>query len=298
MTQAIAVEASIAPKGPRQPSRQLWPIWLAGAVVLLCSFVLVLLLNFPLESLRKRIEQEIGRGGSVNISIGELGFSLPPGVAAKQIVLTPNQPGAPVLKIERLEISPRWSSLTGENPAANFEASLYGGRVTGQIARNGSLQARAKGLNLSHSFAELSGAQLSALAEATIMTQGPLFSSSGTLEGSLSLRDLNAQGLEALPLGTDSLSLGTLNAKFAGRSRSLKLTETTLSGDSLEMTTDGSIFIGDSPEKTRLALQIKLRPSSNLPSAVQDLFIFLPKAGRDGFHNLRISGTLANPSVK
>lgn len=293
------IEEPMAPaKTPPQRAGRPWALWFCALAVFILSYLISLLFNLPLETLKTRIEQEVGANAPLKLEIGELSLHWPPGIAARALALRPRDPAVPELQIDELVLTPVWSGLFGETPAVNLGARLLGGAIEGTLAADGRTELQGQGLLLRFDVPQLSGTTLEGIASLRLSTQGALFSSNATASLELNLRDLQAQGLQTLGLGTEALQLGTLSAQLDGRARSFKFEELNLAGPTLQLTGDGSLFVGATPETTRLAMQLKLRPDSGMPASLRDLFLLMPRPGRDGFYNLRVSGTLANPQVK
>jgi type II secretion system protein N len=273
--------------------------FLLGSLVLLfISFVLGFYLFFPGDLLRVRLQQELAANSPLDIEVEEVSLRFPPGLMARQIHLQTGQPNRPPLFITDTVLAPSWTTMFSRNPGVAFRSSIGGGRVHGTIRRSGALEADfaqiafAEPLAANSSLAlagTISKGQLSAIVPQTANSDSRL---TATLE------QVRLTGLEGFGVSSGALSLGTLVLQGSGKGNNYKIDQLESTGGDLEVSGGGTILLAPTAERSRLNLSLTLRPAATLDANLKELLSLLVKPARDGSLRLRITGTLASPSLQ
>ncbi len=291
------------PRLPQRPAKSTGPLltwerirfYLIGLALMLIAFVAGFYFFFPNEVLRERLEREIVRGAKVDVRIGELSLLFPPGLKAERIRLPLTLPGRTALDIDTASAQPLWLSVLSGNPGAAFQARLLGGEITGRARQNGFLDVQAGQLAFSQPLMEGSALELSgALNEARFTgTLPPAGTNESRLE--LLLSDLQLKGLESLAATNGTMLLGRLVCKAEGRGNNLRIEQLEMNGGVMQVTGTGSLMLNQPIARSRINLNLTMRPAANFDRTLRDLLGLFANAGRDGSYTLRISGTLATP---
>jgi type II secretion system protein N len=273
-------------------------LFVLGSLVLLAvSFVLGFYLFFPGDLLKGRLEVELAARSPLDIEVEEVSLRFPPALKARQIYLT-TQPNRQPLLIAEAVLAPSWATLFSSNPGMVFRSTVSGGRVQGTIRRSGALEAEvsqvafAEPLVANSSLAlagTISRGQLSAVVPPTANSDSRL---------AVTLDQVRLTGLEGFGASSDALSLGTLVLQGSGKGNSYKIDQLESSGGDLEVSGGGTILLAETAERSRLNLSLTLRPAATLDANLKELLSLFAKPARDGSLRLRVTGTLANPSLQ
>lgn len=274
-------------------------LFLLGSLVLLfVSFVLGFYLFFPGDLLRARLQEELAARSPLEIEVEEVSFRFPPALMARQIHLQTGQPNRPPLLITDTVLAPSWSSLFSSNPGMVFRSSIGGGRIEGTIRRSGALEADV----VQVAFAEPLMAN-SALALAGTISRGQLSAmvpqtANSDTRLTVTLNQVRLTGLEGFGVSSGALSLGTLVLQGSGKGNNYKIDQLESSGGDLEVSGGGTLLLANTAERSRVNLSLTLRPAATLDANLKEMLSLFVKPARDGSLRLRITGTLANPSLQ
>ncbi len=271
---------------------------LIALVLLFVSFAISLYLFFPSDALKERVEWEVRTQTPAQLQIGKLDLEFPLSFKGRDVVVKDGIPGRPSLEIASAVLKPAWGTLVGSNPGISFQAEFQGGRVEGTARKKGDLQAYLKGVRFNEPL--MKGSSMTAagtLAEGHFKGAVPLRNGTET-ELDLRFEQVQVNGLDAIGAGASALSLGTVRLKASGRSNSLKVDEFVASGGELEASGSGSILVFNPMERSRINLNLELRPTQDMDSNLKEMLNLFLKPSRDGSSRLRITGTLASPAVR
>lgn len=265
----------------------------AALLAVLLGFVAGFILFFPAESLRPRLEQEAARRG-LRLSIGALETAFPAGLRAQRVTLAGSGSGkeAPSLSIERLTLSPDWSSLVLGRLAVDFDARLLGGTAEGSFSRSGRFALRGSDLAWRGALPGSAGGTLVAhLRRAEISGAWP-----ARADEALRLAiDCDQAAIEGLLGAKTPLNLGSIVLIGEGKGKDLRLSTIEASGGQLSVKGSGSLLLNQPLGRSPLNLALTLRAGAGLdPTLAELLTAFLPPAA-DGTSRLRLSGTLSSP---
>lgn len=280
-----------------RPRRQRSHLILGTLGVGLLGFLLGCFLFFPTTLLRDWLTAEVAAKTPCQLQVKSLGLRFPLGLTARDLVLSGG--GLPTaVKIDRLQITPSWLSLFSGNPGAAIEAELLGGDLSGEIHRNGDFTANGQGLILDLPL----GDKLPLTVVGTLRTlaaSGALPVAAGTVSKlQLTINELRLNGTKALGSGQDVLRLGTATLSANGQGNSFRIEELKCSGGDLALEAGGSLLLATPPTQSRLNLSLTLQPAASFDPALKDLLSVFGKPARDGSMRLRLTGSLAKPSLQ
>lgn len=268
-----------------------WVLGVAGAILLLLTFVAGFTLFFPAESLRPRLEAEAAKSG-LQVTIGALETVFPLGLAAQEVVIAGNNKELPGVKIDRVTLAPAWSRLLLGKVVVAYDAALLGGRIKGTLSRRGPLTLSGEDLSWRGPLPGLSGANLvTHLRSGEVSLFWPV-QADNPLHLAINFEQTSIEGI----FGSKSpLLIGNVTLNASGKGNDLRLTSLTASGGQLGIEGSGSIILNKPLGRSLLNLNLTLRGNTGLdPTLAELLAAFFPPAA-DGTSRLRLTGTLANP---
>jgi type II secretion system protein N len=279
-----------------------WGTVLLALVVLLLFFALGFRLFFPVDALRQRLEGEMSRRSGAQIEMQRLSLGLPLSLELQKIRIENRRPPLPAFDVDSVELTPGWLSLVSGDPGVEVRAELYDGELLLSLARSGHFALDLDALRLDRLPAvplletpvRLSGA-LSGQAQAS---EPPLRNRADT---TIELRIDNAAvtGLEPLGVASGKLALGNVQAKGKLQGRRLNIETLKAVGGDLGLDGEGNLLIGSDSARTRLNLQITLRPGTGLDPMLRDLLSLSgAKPASDGSYRFRLGGSLARPVMR
>lgn len=271
---------------------------LAALILLLAGFIAGFHLFFPSDTLRHRLEREIAARTPLAVEIDEVSPLFPLGLRAGGIRLGSGSPPEG-LTVTELQLTPLWRQLTGGNPGLAFRAQVLGGEVAGSWRKSGSIEATLRQLSFSTPVGAVAAPLLlrGELGEGELSGGYPL-AAAGDTRLALHFDRMELSGLTAFGLADDTLAIGSVELTGSGRGNALKIERLTASGGNLEVTAEGTVLLADPLERSRLNLNLVLRPGRQLDRALADLLELFAKADKDGSYRLRLTGVLTQPAIQ
>lgn len=285
-------------KAPKAPFvGQGLKFYLGALALLLVGFVAGFYIFFPTSVLQQRLEAEIAGRTPMDVRIKSASLLFPPGLQAKGIRLTGGSP-ASEFTVDQISLSPLWRTLLGKNPGLAFHSNVLGGQVAGNLRKDGSLSASLQSLTFSAPVGGALPIQLAGrLGKGDFQGALPLQSAAQT-SISLALEQIRVSGLAALGLSEDTLALGTVNLSGNGRGNAMKIERLSASGGNLEITGDGTVMLAEPLDRSRLNLNLVLRPGQQLDQTLADLLEVFAQPQPDGSFRLRLTGSLRSVTIQ
>jgi type II secretion system protein N len=271
-----------------------------GAVALLVVvFIVTLIVLFPGQALRDRAELVIYQQAGVRLDIGDLSIAPPLTLTLRNVRWQHDMVDWPPVNIPVARISPRWSSLFGANPGAQWSASLPVGSVQGHIFKDGTLNARLTGVGLAPFLPESFAYPIRGTLDGTIEASGDLMGDSGQAAFEFHMQQAAVAGLEGLGAAEGQFSLGRVILRGALQGRNLRVEELRAADGDLQVEGRGTLLIGNTPQGSRITAQIDLTPAPTLDPNLADLLLLTGVSpDRNGNYRLRLSGSLAAPVLR
>jgi type II secretion system protein N len=271
--------------------------YLGVLALLLTGFLAGFYLFFPTSALQQRLELEIAARTPLDARIEAVSLLFPPGLQAEGIRLAGGSPPTE-FTVNLVKLTPLWRTLTSGNPGFAFHAEVLGGQVDGSMRKSGSLVAQVQNLTFSAPVGEAFPIRLTGrLGKGEFAGALPLQTATET-RLNLGFDQFEISGLSALGLASDTLALGTVSLVGTGRATALKIDRLSASGGSLEVTGDGTVMLATPLDRSRLNLNLVLRPGRQLDKSLADLLELFAQAGPDGSFSLRLTGSLRQVSFQ
>lgn len=287
--------------GSNRP-KQAGPLFLhlTALLLFLLCFTGVALMSFPQTQLRNYAVGLIYRQTGQPITIGELSLSPLLRVKAKDISWQPKGKDWQPIVVDRLSLSPFWTSLFDKNPAGSFRASIAGGTVEGWASKIGSFSAELAGVNLAPFFTAGFPFPPSGKISGTVAAERQAGSGAAAYDFELAAEDLRVAGLDTLGLPEGGLALGRIKFRGKMKGRSLTVEELQNEGGDLSLAVRGTILIGARPGRSRLNLRVEIQPGgAALTPAFRDLLSLTGlKPDPEGGYKFRLAGTLTRPILR
>lgn len=280
-----------------RPRRQRSHLLLGTLGVGLIGFLAGCFLFFPTTLLRDWLVAEVAAKTPCQLEMKSIRLRFPLGLSARDLVLSGGGLPTP-LQVDRLQVTPRWFSLLSDNPGAVIAAELLGGELHGEIHRNGAFSARGQGLVLDLPLGEKLPLTVAGTLR-DLAASGDLPIAAGTASKlQLTINELRLNGAKTLGSAQDVLRLGTATLSATGQGNSFRIEELKCSGGDLALEAGGSLLLATPPPQSRLNLTLNLQPAASFDPALKDLLSVFGKPARDGSLRLRLTGSLAKPSLQ
>jgi type II secretion system protein N len=271
--------------------------WVAYTLYALVLTGALLYARFPADAVERYLVDRVARAApGTELVIGEIRPALPPGLVMEPVGLT--RADAPLVRLDRLQLTPALLSLLGDRPRTDVDARGLGGQVEGELilARTGdgavpeAAEAEWTNLNLSGlPFLQ----QLSPHA-VTGLLDGNLTYEAGEGEATLTVRDGGVVFTEPL-FNIPGVSFTRIDARLSlTGGRTLTLTECTLAGNQVGGSLSGTLTLSRPLESSSLNLTGELRPHPTLLAGLGDGAAMLLRQRR-GPIPFAIRGPLASP---
>ena len=280
-----------------KPSGARIKVTLIGLALLLVSFFISFYLFFPANALRGRIEKEVAARTPAELTIEQMALLFPPGLEGSGITVKTGNPQLKSVAVSDLVVKPLWTTLFSGNPGLALQARLFGGTLEGTVRHDGAIAAQLNRISFNEPLLAKSGIEL-----AGVLRQGsysgalPLRAQTAT-HLNLSLHNVRLTGLKAFGIAGGKLDLGTISLVGEGRGNSFRIETFKATGGNLEITGGGTVLVVTPLDRSRLNLNVVLRPGRNLDKNLTGLLNLVTKPARDGAYHLRIAGSLARPAI-
>jgi type II secretion system protein N len=266
-------------------------------ILFIVSTFISLWLFFPADVVQRRLVQEMMQTTGIKIQGDNASMLFPFGLKL-DLAIYPEVMELADLKVNNLHVSPAWKTLLSDSPALNFKGSIADGQFLAQAGQDGRLNINAQdvallGLQQPGNDYRLSGnltAELHAEELAADMTGQGRF----TIE----INDAQVLGLQKIGLPNNfAVGLVQLAGKFNQRRVSVERIVAT--GGVLGLSGGGTLLVGETPDQTRLNLNLRLYPHQTTPDSLRDMIKLTGiRPTADGSYLLRIGGTLAKPVIR
>ncbi len=272
-------------------------LFLLSLVLFLFSFWIALWASFPAEVLQGRLISEISQQTGLRMQGSNASLRFPLGLEFDLRVF-PEAPALAPIDLQQLQLTPAWGSLLRGAPQADLQGRLSGGTLDAQAGRNGDLQLQLRRVAIAPLQREEEPYRLAGELSGDLTAEQLSAAMTGKGQFVLQLRDSQVLGLDKLGL-PGSLSLGLLTLEGQFNQRRISIEKALLTEGALEMSGGGTLLLGETPEQTRLNLNVRLQPTSSTPSDLRDLLSLTGvKPTADGSYLLRLGGTLARPAIR
>jgi type II secretion system protein N len=218
---------------------------------------------FPADAVERFLVNRFKRNvPGAELIIGEVRPALPPGLVMTPVGVV--RADAPLVRLDRLRVTPALLSLIGDRPTADVSVRAFGGRLDGTVSlvrTNGGARAQAAeaafdGLDLS----EVDALELLSPHPVTGRLSGEARYDGGDGSALLTVTDGGVTFQEPL-FNVDSLHFARIEARLriAG-GRTLTLEECTLTGNQVGGALSGTLTLDRPLESSVLNLEGELRP--------------------------------------
>ena len=270
-------------------------IFLAGFALFLAGLILGLVLAFPGEILENRLVREIESNTDLEIELAELAISPLLKLQGQDGTIHTPSPLLPELRIDTFELSPLWLSLFSANPGLQWQSGLLGGELQALLHRDGRMNVTAENLQLDLPVQEGSDIRVTGrIRQAQVSSSAPLRRTTES-DVQLVVDNLRLGGVAGLQ---KDLVLGTLRLEATGQGTSFKITSLQAAEGDFVVEGRGSLLLGTNPASSRVNLRAEIRPTPTADPSLVELLNAFARQRPDGAHEVRLSGSLANPSLQ
>ena len=262
------------------------------AVITLVLFIIGLLVglffSFPQTKIKQQIISSFEKQGHVLVKQGDVQIGLL-GIEGVQFLIQPENLSLPAIPIDSFIISPQWMTLISKNPGIRLEMKSFGGDVSADVFRDGTLKALASQLDLSLILPEKQTVKLSGQLETmTLESTVPLQKSSPTVL-ELVFKNVSFQGENPFPF---SLNLGDVVLNGTGRGRSFEITSLRAVNGDLNLDGNGTFILARNFSSSRIKMKINIRPENQLDPTLLELLNLGARQAPDGSYDINLSGIL------
>lgn len=272
---------------------------LAAVLILAIAFFGTLLIFFPEQPLRDRIERTLSRQSGEEVTIGGLALIPPVGLRLTNIGWQPGNPDWPAVTVDTVRISPLWTTIVSGDSGAAIQATASPGTLEGRVTQNGNLEAAFAGIVLHSLFPADFNYLPEGIGGGHIKGSRMLLPDKRQAAFDLVIDQLAVNGLESLGASSGRLALGRMSVRGEVRGQTLDIQELRNSAGDVQVDGKAVLLLGSSPRLSRITARIDITPGPNLDPMLRDL---LPLSGikpdSQGTYRFRIGGTLAQPVLR
>ena len=270
---------------------------------LLCLFLFIVScafsfwIFFPADVVQRRLLQELSKRTDIEMRGDNATLLLPLGLKV-DLFIYPNRRGLADFKLGNLQMTPVWSRLLSADPAIKLNGRLASGVLSGEGDQKGDILLSLENVAILDLQQASLPYRISGALSGEFRGNGMADELTSHGEFTFVLKDSAILGLEKLGL-PGRLAVGTL--RLAGRfnQRRFSFEKVVLSGGALDLSGGGNILVGETPQQTRLNLNIRLQPTASTSELLQDMLKLTGvRPTTDGSYLMKIGGTLAKPSIR
>jgi len=272
-------------------------LFLLCLLLFIISSVFSFWIFFPADVVQRRLLQKLSDQTGVEMRGENATLLLPLGLSL-DLSVYPDREGLADFKLEELQLTPVWSRLFSTDPAIYLEGKLASGGVDGVGSQKGDVRLTLEEVSVLSLQQPDLPYRVSGILNGEFYGEDMTGQLSGRGEFAFIFKDGAILGLEKIGL-PGRLDIGTLRLAGKFNQRRFSLEKVVLNGGALDLSGGGNILLGETPEQTRLNLNIRLQPTSATSEALQDILKLTGvRPTTDGSYLLRIGGTLAKPVVR
>ncbi len=272
-------------------------LFLLCLLLFVVSSVLSFWVFFPADIVQRRLLQELSGQTGADMRGENATLLLPLGLSLDLFVY-PGKEGLADFTLEGLQITPVWSRLLSTDPAIQIDGKLASGKVDGEGSQKGDVRLNFKDVSVLSLQKPDLPYRVSGMLSGEFHGEDMTGQLNGRGEFTFIFKDGAVLGLERIGL-PGRLALGTLRLAGKFNQRRFSLEKVVLNGGVLDVSGGGNILVGETPEQTRLNLNIRLQPTAATSETLQDMLKLTGvRPTTDGSYLLRIGGTLAKPVVR
>lgn len=252
---------------------------------------------FPADLVQSRLVAEVSKQTGLQMRGHGAQMLFPFGLQLDLYVESRNDELADV-ELESLKVRPLWGSLFSDNPALTLDGGVSGGHANAIVGNSGLMSLKAENVELLPFLQPTSPYRLEGTLNGALQSDGLMDFASGKGDFSADLDQTAILGLQKIGL-PQRLNLGRVQLSGKFSERRLSIEKFVAAQGVLDLSGGGTLLVGDSPEQTRLNLNVRLHPTETTPESLRDLIQLAGgRPTRDGSYLLRIGGTLAKPVAR
>jgi len=269
---------------------------LAGAGLLLLGMLTGFYLFFPVEALRQRVIQEIETRTGAEVQIGQMALYPLLTLDASQISF--GLTGLPQpMQIKQLSLAPQWSTLLSSDPGVKLQAQLMGGLVNAEVLGAGMINAMATGLRFDLPLQKPMAMNITGKLDQTTVNAATRLDPETKTQLSLQLSDVSIGNLAFFKEDSPGIALGEIVLKVNGQGRAMKINALTAKGGDFSIRGEGTLFIGRTSATSRINLSLQIKAADSAHPTLVSLLELSAPPDANGEHQLRVTGTLAAPTI-
>lgn len=252
---------------------------------------------FPAEVVQRRLVQTVSKQAGLQMQGSNASMLFPIGLKF-DLHIEPQLEELADIKLDGLEITPAWSSLLSGQPAVSLEGLLAQGDIHIMAEQNGLVDLTVQGINVSALQLPGNDYLLSGRLNGHLKSDNVSAGVRGRGDFAAELIDSTIGGLQKVGLPAE-FSLGRVNLIGKFNQRRVSIEQIVATEGVLELSGGGTLLVGDTPEKTRLNLNIRLHPRESTPESLRSMIQLTGvRPTADGSYLLRIGGTMAKPFIR
>ena len=263
--------------------------WLSLAAYFTAAFLVFLLLLFPFDRVKTKLENEVRRRTSLELSIARISPRFFNSVLLSDVVLS-DQKGKVLFESPAVRTTVSLFSLLRKILSVDLNAKAYGGDLLLKAQQGPGRQyllLDANGLDLgSYSLLKDFGLKFSGKLGGNFEMTGDAGKGKLWFKG-LTSRELKIKGLSVPDLDFDQC---WLEADLKGDRLTIRKLE--LNGKELTVRCLGDVVLR---ERGTINLTVKLKPSERLAQEQAGLLSLLKNRDAEGFYQFGVGGTLSEP---
>lgn len=285
-------------KPARASSKPKLRFYLGALASMIVGLVASLYFFFPTAALEERIEHEINGRTPVEATLQALSLGFPPALRTEKLTLNIDSPQPYAMTFDKASVRPLWHTLFGGNPGVAFHTGILGGEGEGTIRRDGSMEFNLTRILVDAPLPALTSLRLSGTLENAQFAAAVPVQPTTESHLEIHLENVKIAGLQAVGMGRDSLFLGAISLLGEGKGKAFRIEQLDSRGGDLKVSGNGTVLLGRTVERSRLNLNVVLSPEQTLDRDIAELINLFRQPGQDGTYRFRVTGTLANPSIK
>lgn len=260
-------------------------------IVFVCSFLLGIVVFFPLSSLKMRAEYMVQRYGLI-LAMEKPELAFPLGLKSESLTVKHQQISHPPVTLSSVAVHPLWSTLIGENPGLTFSMDGWQGKISGRTFLDGRSAISFTNLIFDEQLSPRLPMRLRGELEAGAV-EGVL-----PLEGrnrsqlQFELNDLQLTGLQNLGGQDDTFPIGQLNCTADTVGSRIDIVSLDISGPAFAGSGRGTLRLGKSPATSSVNLILEVTPGADFDPILLDMLMLVTTKGENGQLRIHLRGPL------
>jgi type II secretion system protein N len=270
-----------------------------GSVLFLLSLLIGFYLTFPDSALKQSLISQFEKHLPARLELDDANLLPILTVSGKQARVYLPDETTPISLIDSFTFSPQWLTTITGDPGIKGDLHSASGQISFHWQKSGELGFRGNEMPFEIPLQTKPPMRVAGtIKTAEIETEAPLKKQTESLL-EIALSNVTIRGLEAISGSPDGLQIGNLFLQANGQGNAFTIKNFQTSEGDLLIKGQGTLILSTAaPIRSRINFDLTVTAGKSADPTLSSLLEFAGSKQSDGSRKLRLSGTLASPTIR